>query len=64
MNTAYLRRCADEERRAKIAAGFTMCATAPDDPSPAERHVASLHFLKTSHRHHHPPTPSRPAVTA
>ena len=44
MNAAYLKRCADEDRRAKIAAGFTMCATAPDDPSPAERHVASLHF--------------------
>jgi hypothetical protein len=34
MNTAYLRRCADEERRAKIAAGFTMCATAPDTRHP------------------------------
>jgi retinal rod rhodopsin-sensitive cGMP 3',5'-cyclic phosphodiesterase subunit delta len=44
MNAAYLKRCVDEERRAKIAAGFTMYATtrSPTGHAPLHR-VASVH---------------------
>ena len=41
MNAAYLKRCVDEERRAKIAAGFTMYATTR---SPIHSSIASPPF--------------------
>ena len=41
MNAAYLKRCVDEERRAKIAAGFTMYATTR---SPIQSSIASPPF--------------------
>ena len=45
MNAAYLQRCVDEERRAKIAAGFTMYATTR---------------TRSSTTAHHPPIASPP----
>jgi hypothetical protein len=52
MNAAYLQRCVDEERRAKIAAGFTMYATPPPPPPP--------HTHRSPTTAHHPPIASPP----
>ena len=44
MNAAYLKRCVDEERRAKIAAGFTMYATTRSPTTAHHPPIASPPF--------------------
>ena len=44
MNAAYLKRCVDEERRAKIAAGFTMYATTAPPTTTHHPPIASPPF--------------------
>ena len=44
MNAAYLKRCVDQERRAKIAAGFTMYATTRSPTTAHHPPIASPPF--------------------
>jgi retinal rod rhodopsin-sensitive cGMP 3',5'-cyclic phosphodiesterase subunit delta len=53
MNAAYLKRCVDEERRAKIAAGFTMYATTRSPTTAHHPPIASPPFKKLTF--HDPP---------
>jgi hypothetical protein len=66
MNAAYLQRCVDEERRAKIAAGFTMYATTAPPPPPIthpSRRLRSPFHASLQKTHSRPPT-TRVLITA